>query len=79
MPAAPLGPPLEAAIDRLAYEAQYVRDVLFLAGPGGTCRVSIPAMQALYDGLGWVLMVLRQQAPPQSPPGGAAVPSPGGS
>lgn len=70
--------PLEAAIDRLTYEAAYVRDVLFLAGPGGSCRVSAAAMQNLYAGLAAVVEQLRKIQPLPAPGGPAAPPAGGG-
>ena len=70
--------PLPVILDRLTYEAQYVRDVLFLAGEG-PCHVSSASMQRLYDGLAWVIAALRTQQPPAPPAGvSPAVPAPGG-
>lgn len=57
--AQPVPSPLQAAIDRLAYHAQYLRDVAYLAGPGGQCRIPAASAQALHDGLAEVLMILR--------------------
>lgn len=73
--------PLAGPIDRLVYEAQYVRDVLFLAGPVPHCRVSVAAMGSLYEGLSSVITELRKlqsQAVAAAPPGGAAPPPAGG-
>ena len=70
--------PIQAALERLTFEAQYVRDVLFLAD-GGTCRMSSQSAQRLYDGLAWTINVLRASQP-VGPVGGAPgqPPVPGG-
>lgn len=74
--AAPTPPsPLSQAADRLAWEAQFVRDVLHLAR-GSVCTVSTRSMQALYEGLVSVLDVVRPQV--QATPPVAVSPAAGG-
>lgn len=82
--AAPTPPsPLSQAADRLAWEAQYVRDVLHLSR-GGVCSVSSRSLQSLYEGLVAVLDVVRAAAPLTAPPvttpaaGGTPAPTTGG-
>ncbi len=56
-------PSVKAVTDRISWEAQYVRDVLFLSGETGVCHVSAASMQRLYDGLVWCLTTLRPMIP----------------
>lgn len=71
-------PAMQAAIDRLVFEAQYVRDVMHLAG-AGTITISAGSLAKLYDGLVQVIDVLRAQQPATgAPPAAAQPPASGG-
>ena len=81
MAAPPLPPdPMQPVLDRRPFEAQYVRDALFLAN-GGTCRVSSQSLQSLFDGLSWCIGQLRALGPalPVTTGGQPAQPAAGGS
>ena len=78
----PAQTPLRAVIDRLAWEAQYLRDVLHLAGDGGVCRISSLSAARIFEGISLSISALRQieqsmvgQVPPVAGAAGGAAPA----
>lgn len=72
----PAPTPIEMAIARLTHEAQYVADVLHVAGPAPTCTVSTRSLRGLFDGIREALDLLRAAAPAPPPATSAPLPQP---
>jgi hypothetical protein len=61
MPTSPS--PLAPALDRLRFEAQYLTDVLHLAGAGGQVTISTASVRKTLEGLGDVIQRLELLGP----------------
>lgn len=75
-PIAPMTP-LQAATDRLSWEAVYVRDLLHVTR-GSMCHVSRASLQRLFEGLAAVMDLLAQAQGTVVTGGVTAPPAPGG-
>lgn len=77
----PSSNPIEQAINRLGWEATYLRDVLHIAGPVQSVTLSTASVTQVMSGMIDAINLLRSVSPIAPPAGGgvpANVPASGG-